>query len=308
MNNIIWGFCMKHTDKEIETAFFEVQNVFPFGSEYLEGKLKRNIYIIKELEMRCPEGSKILSIGAGPCDLEAILSKLGYDVTAIDDLGDQWHILGQNRTRILDFAKSMNIKYILSVGESSKITNNYFDAVLLIDVLEHLHNSPRELLNYAISSLKPGGLLLIETPNSANLFNRLKVLMGKSNQVNIDFIYWNIGEYRSHFREYTESELKKILSYHNLLETKSKNINTISTAFTGNPLKGLMKYFYIRLSGIYPPFKDTLLISARKPIDWEPIKPQIKRFRKLYHHLEKYNIDRDNDDLILEKIEGKIIL
>lgn len=138
--------------------------------------------------------------------------------------------------------------------------------------------------------------------------NTYKVLMGKSNQVNIDFIYWNIGEYRSHFREYTESELKKILSYHNLLETKSKNINTISTAFTGNPLKGLMKYFYIRLSGIYPPFKDTLLISARKPIDWEPIKPQIKRFRKLYHHLEKYNIDRDNDDLILEKIEGKIIL
>ena len=117
---------MKHTDKEIETAFFEVQNVFPFGSEYLEGKLKRNIYIIKELEMRCPEGSKILSIGAGPCDLEAILSKLGYDVTAIDDLGDQWHILGQNRTRILDFAKSINIKYILSVGESSKINNNYF--------------------------------------------------------------------------------------------------------------------------------------------------------------------------------------
>lgn len=258
--------------------------------------------------MHCPEGSKILSIGAGPCDFEAILSKLGYDVTAIDDLGDQWHILGRNGTRILEFAKSMNIKFILSVGESSKINSNYFDAVLLIDVLEHLHNSPRELLNYAISSLKPDGLLLIETPNSVNLLNRLKVLMGKSNQVNIDFIYWNIGEYRSHFREYTESELKKILSYHNLLESKSKNINTISTTFFGNPLKGLIIYFYTLLSGIYPPFKDTLLISARKPIGWEPIKPQIEKFRKFYCHLEKYNIDGDNDDLILDKIEGKIIL
>lgn len=299
---------MKILDKEIKTAFLEVQSVFPFGSDYLEGRLEKYIYIIKKIEREYPNGSKILSIGAGPCDLEAILSKLGYDVTAIDDLSDHWHILGHNRKRILDFAKLMNIKYILSTEESPKISDSCFDVVLLIDILEHLHNSPRELLNYAISPLKSNGLIIIETPNSVNLFNRLKVLIGKSNQVNIDFVYWNIGEYRSHFREYTESELKKILSYHNLFEIKSEPINTFVNISNEGLLKSVMIYLYLSITGIHSTFKNTLLISARKPSNWEPTKIQIDRFQKVYPHIERYNIDGDNHELILSKINDNTIM
>ena len=46
---------------------------------------------------------KILSIGSGPCDLEAILSNLGYNITAIDDLNDSWHLISNNKERIKNY-------------------------------------------------------------------------------------------------------------------------------------------------------------------------------------------------------------
>lgn len=293
---------MIHQDKEIEAAFFEIQNAFPF-EDYLNGKLNRYKYIINKLEKECPNASKILSIGAGPCDLEAILSKLGYDVTAIDDLNDLWHTLGQNRNRILYFAKSVNINYILSIGSLPKEEYNYYDLVLLIDILPHLHNSPRELLNYAISSVKPNGLILMETGNSANLFNRLRALMGKSNQINIEFFYWNVGEYRGHVREYNLSELKKVFSYHDLIDIKFEATNkTFIIPSYGYFLKRLLIPFYLCLSRIHPALRNMLLISARKPLNWEPTKPQLDKLKKFYPQIDKYNIDGDNDKSILELI------
>lgn len=192
---------------EITQAFLEVQKEFPFPS-YMDSKLIKYIAITSQIMKEYRSGSKILSIGSGACELEAILSKLGYELTAIDDLKDHWHLIGKNRERIKDFAKRMNIELIIQSAGSSQIRENYFDVALLLGIIEHLHNSPRELLNYSVSSLKSGGLLLIKTVNAVALLKRLRVLLGKSSQGDANFFYWNIGEYRSHIREYSCSELR----------------------------------------------------------------------------------------------------
>jgi len=173
----------------------------------------------------------------------------------------------------------------------------------LIDIIEHLHKSPRELLNYSISALKPGGLLLIETPNTMALAKRLKVLFGKSNQVSANFFYWNIGEYRSHIREYTQSELKQMLSYQNLIAIDSKMINIMSDVVGGgNLLKRVVVKIYKLVSGLYPNFRHTILISGKKPKDWRLTDNSIKTFAKYYHHIEKYNLDNEPEELLLNKI------
>ena len=82
-----------------------------------------------------------------------------------------------------------------------------------------------DLLNYGISLLKPNGMIIIETPNTVSLFNRIKILFGKSNQVSASFIFWNVGKYRSHFREYTKSELEEIMSNFNLIKNEVKLYN-----------------------------------------------------------------------------------
>jgi 2-polyprenyl-3-methyl-5-hydroxy-6-metoxy-1,4-benzoquinol methylase len=155
-------------------------------------------------------GRRVLDIGCGPCDLTAILSKLGYSMTGIDDLRDSWHLMGRNRDRIKALAKEMDIQLINEPIGSVRLEENTFAAVLLIDIFEHSLN-PRILLNQAISTLKPNGLLLIETPNGVALAKRLLPLIGKSNYPSVGLIYFNVGVYRWHIREYTASELEYVL-------------------------------------------------------------------------------------------------
>ena len=289
--------------RRIKSSFLEVQKEFPFGEEALNGTLKRYTAIILKIMNYYPIGSKILSIGAGACALEAILSKLGYLVTAVDDLNDHWHLIGKNRERIKDFAQKMNIRLIVKSGsKSDSEMNNSFDVVLLIDIIEHLHNSPRDLLNFSISCLTTEGILIIETPNTVKLINRFRVLLGKSNQINSEFIYWCIGEYRSHIREYSNSELFLILSNQNL---KSINIKMIDV--TRIKTKG----FFVRrnlilntekmISMFYPNFRDTILISGMKPKDWHPTKPSIDNFDKYYNHINKHNLDNEPDESLIKK-------
>ena len=53
------------------------------------------------------------------------------------------------------------------------------DIVFASDIIEHLVD-PDKLIEKSASVLKPGGLLVITTPNFANLFNRLFLLLGFS--------------------------------------------------------------------------------------------------------------------------------
>ena len=294
----------KVQENEIINRFLKVRSIFPFQG-YMDNKVSQYIAVIQRvISNYSPEsGSKILSIGSGPCDLEAILSNIGYNVTAIDDLNDLWHLLGNNKERIKNFARKSNVNLIVQSAESIKQRENYFDVVLLIDIIEHLHKSPRELLNYSISTLKPGGLLIVETPNSVSLVKRLSVLFGKGSQINSNFFYWNCGDYRSHVKEYTQSELKQILSYHNLIEIKSKLINCqIDRVETHNLLEKIVVKIYQLPTMLFPTFKDTILISGIKNENWSPTPASITKFKTYYPQLEKYNLDNESDDAFINKM------
>jgi SAM-dependent methyltransferase len=83
-----------------------------------------------------------------------------------------------------------------------------YDVIVMAEVLEHLHTSPRLVLNFLGSLLKPHGLLILQTPNAAALGKRARLLFGLNP-------YHLIGEDVSnphHFREYTEGELRMYAS------------------------------------------------------------------------------------------------
>jgi 2-polyprenyl-3-methyl-5-hydroxy-6-metoxy-1,4-benzoquinol methylase len=290
------------SSKEIATAFAEVRRGFPFP-RYMDSKLSRYVAIASQIMERVRPGSTILSIGSGPCDLEAILSKLGYSVTGVDDLRDQWHLMGKNRERIKHFAKMMNVELVIESAGSSPLQKNHFNAVLLIDIIEHLHTSPRELLNYAISCLKSGGVLLIETPNSVALSKRLKVLFGKTNHVDIEFFYWTIGEYRSHVREYTRAELRQILLHHNLIEIGSKVTNSQTKLIQTERLSGKVTIkIYELICTLSPNFRDTILIWGTKPKNWLPTNYSINAWEKHYPLMPRYNLDNESAEVLVNKL------
>lgn len=82
-----------------------------------------------------------------------------------------------------------------------------FDVVLCMEVIEHLIYSPTHMLAEAHRVLKPGGTLLLSTPNSINLHKTFQLIRNRS----IDFHYSAYGIYGRHNREFTKQELTTLL-------------------------------------------------------------------------------------------------
>lgn len=291
-------------EEKIRVAIREVKEVFPFKG-YMDGKESKYLHLIKIVLREVPSGSKILDCGCGPCDLTAILARLGYVMVGVDDLRDPWHLIGDNIRRIKDFAKELGITLIIEPIEKVQLNQNSFDAVLMVDILEH-HLTPRILFNRALSLLKPKRLLLIETPNAAMLAKRLLLLLGKSNYQDVNFLFYNVGTYRYHVREYTVQEVNKVLRLiglnHVKVETSNHGIHEIVMEARG--FKRFIARTYTLLSNIYPSFRSTIIAYGRKPEDWKPITDleAFKSLKNIYPHLVKYNLDGESDEEMVERL------
>lgn len=80
-----------------------------------------------------------------------------------------------------------------------------FDAVVAVDVLEHLVN-PWDVLRLLVDYLKPGGRVLISIPNVANYAVRIALLRGRFEyESNLVLSWW-------HLRFFTLSTLNKLVT------------------------------------------------------------------------------------------------
>ena len=83
-----------------------------------------------------------------------------------------------------------------------------YDLVVMAEVIEHLHTSPSLVLRFLRAVVRPGGIVIIQTPNAATLQRRVKLALGR-NPFDL------INEDQSnplHFREYTGPELRRYAS------------------------------------------------------------------------------------------------
>lgn len=74
------------------------------------------------------------------------------------------------------------------------------DAITSFGVLEHLHDSPKDSLHEMWKALRPDGLLLIGTPNCANLMKRIRAVRGKAKWSRMQDWYER-PVFRGHVRE-----------------------------------------------------------------------------------------------------------
>ena len=102
-------------------------------------------------------GSRVCDVGCGDGTLLAGLAKLGHDVLGIEP---------DERARAAAAAQA--VATLPGTGEAfpEGLTKESFDLVTMIQAFEHVLD-PRATLGNLIELVKPGGTLVLETPNSA---------------------------------------------------------------------------------------------------------------------------------------------
>lgn len=251
------------TDEAIRRAISE----FPFegymGSPH-EKTIKGAYSNIADTALRhLKPGSAILDFGCGPCDKAAVLQFLGFHCSGYDDLQDEWHKFPGNREKILSFTKKCGIDFKEANGGMLPFHKNSFDMIMLHDVLEHLHDSPRDLLNDLLELAKPEGLLFVTVPNAVNMRKRRDVLLGRTNLPAFEGYYWYPGSWRGHVREYVVNDLVKLSEYLNLDVLELRGCDHML-----EKLPAFSRPAYLLVTNMFKGWKDSWLLVARKRPGW----------------------------------------
>lgn len=266
---------------KIDDAIKDVRARFPFPEiyEHTEDTVRVLAGLLREL---APSGGRLLDIGCGAMDKTAVYQKIGFDCFASDDFLDYWHSREENQGPLLEFAHGVGIQVNIQ-AETLSIPWELgsFDIVTIVNVIEHLHESPRELLNFAGSCLKTGGLLLVGMPNSVNLRKRLSVLQGKSNYTPAQGFYEFLGPWRGHIREFTLQETCDIVRWTGFEVVYKKTFHGMLRDRLQNPV---LRSLFKGISIPFPTLRDSLIAVGRKPADWQPRQPDPDAIRMVDGH------------------------
>ncbi|MBQ2261361.1 MAG: 3-demethylubiquinone-9 3-O-methyltransferase [Loktanella sp.] len=105
------------------------------------------------------QGKDVLDLGCAGGFMAEAMAKRGANVTGIDPAADAIDAARRHAT-----AEGLRIGYDTGMGESLPYGDDSFDAVVCVDVLEHVTDLNKVLAEVA-RTLRPGGLFLFDTIN-----------------------------------------------------------------------------------------------------------------------------------------------
>lgn len=179
----------------------------------------KRLQIALKLVDRYCSGRKLLSldIGAGNNYFSANLVERGFCPVIMD---------------LYDLDQHPDIEYVVGDVENGiPFQNEYFDLIFAGEIIEHIFDT-RTFLTECIRVLKPGGKIIITTPNLATLQDRLRFLFGKSpRQINPlhEYLYLHIRPFTKSLIKtcFREIGVKYLCAKSNYVRIKSKKDKTI---------------------------------------------------------------------------------
>ncbi len=114
-------------------------------------------------------GASWLDLGGGAGEFSLLAAERGYEVTLVD--GDSRNIANVALLGIHGILADLN-------APLSQFPDASFSGVSLLEVVEHV-TMAEHLMSEAFRVLKPGGLLLLSTPNAVWWQERMRVVCGQ---------------------------------------------------------------------------------------------------------------------------------
>lgn len=148
-------------------------------------------------------GGRVLDLGCSPGHLAMALAKAGFEVQGVD-LNAVWL-----EKYAPGWATRLRITHTNIEQDPMPFPGESFDLVIFTEVLEHIAiTDPRVVLGEIRRVLRPGGRMLLSTPNVANLSNVMALIQGEN-------VFWPpemfYGSVDRHNREYTPAELLQLV-------------------------------------------------------------------------------------------------
>ncbi len=114
---------------------------------------------------------KALEAGCGNGYIAYLFSLMGFEVNTVDAYDDDRRTELFNKSHISFHKTNLN-----DVNPLSEFPDESFDLVVLGEVFEHILNNPAGLLRSVFRVLRPGGVLVLTTPNPSTAMNAIRVL------------------------------------------------------------------------------------------------------------------------------------
>jgi SAM-dependent methyltransferase len=159
------------------------------------------------------EGRRLLDVGSFPGHLSALAQARGWDVVGLNNAiegGGAWS----------DFLDRCGERKITIRGceverEPFPLPSASIDAVLFCELFEHLHLNPFHTLKEIFRVLRPGGLLVLTTPNLRRVETLSRLWHGWGAQPPVSRAFHELLPsllYHRHNREYTAHEVTYYLA------------------------------------------------------------------------------------------------
>jgi SAM-dependent methyltransferase len=169
-------------------------------------RLAADLWII---ERHVEPGSRVLEYGAIPLVMTAALAALEYAVSAVD--------IKPERFATAIASLGLDVTRCDVETEAVPFEANTFDAVVFNELFEHLRIHPIFTLGEVVRVLKPGGRLLLSTPNLRSFRGLRNLLFHNQGHAVSAGMYEQYEKlevlgHMGHVREYTTREVSNFLT------------------------------------------------------------------------------------------------
>lgn len=214
---------------------------------------------------------QVLEIGATPGQFTSILAAANYHIDAIDLFPEQraelWRSLG------------VDVRLCNLDEQALPYSDGRFDAVIFSEVIEHLSRGPLPALVEMARVLRPGGRLIMTTPNQHYFKSRMRtladVLLGRPFEPFAEFQrsmrLSGSERYYNHHRLYTMEELRWLLTQAGFEIAQARYVDAWERVgvevrrLPRHPLRVLAKAGLVGLGLCLPQARSMLLLVGRKP-------------------------------------------